>query len=110
MTLNDLVGELEGIENREDLCEALETFIQEFKERNVRGYVCVLYVRDNLYQIKKTTDATLPNEKIVRVIKTENMALLEAQLWDKFLSKHVKSDLFKLNDEDVLYIHMLEEA
>lgn len=113
---NDLVGELEGIENREDLCEALAVFIQEFKEKDMRGWVYILYTGNNLYKIGKTTKLEqrmkkLKESRLVRLINADNISLLEGQLHKKFSSKRQINDqeLFRLNDEDILHIQTLPD-
>lgn len=114
--LNQLVTELETLENKEGLCEALEAFISEFKERDMRGYVYVVYTGNNIYKIGKTTVLEqrlkkLRETRIVRLIKANNISQLETQLHNRFSSKRqiMEQELFRLNDEDILYIQTLPD-
>ena len=110
--LPDLIKELEIIPNQKELCEALSKFITEFKEKNMRGYVYVIYVGDGLYKIGKTADLErrfneLREERLVRLINADNITKLESKIQKRFSNKRQthSQELFRLNDQDILYIH-----
>lgn len=82
----------------------------------MRGYVYIIYVGDNLYKIGKTVSLErrlkeLDEVRAVRMIRAENITQLETKLHNYFSGKRVSrgQELFKLNDEDILYIHQLPD-
>lgn len=114
--LSNLIKELEEIENQEELQKALQELIIRFKEENMRGYIYVIYVGDGLYKIGKTGNLErrfneLGEERLVRLIRADNITRLEGQLHRYFSNKRVtpSQELFKLNDSDILYIHNLSD-
>lgn len=119
--LTDLFQELETIENwsvedQTELRQALEEIITRFKEKNMKGYVYVIYVGDNLYKIGMTANLErrfyeLNEGRVVRLIKAENISKLEDNLHKRFRSKRVTNsqELFKLNDQDIMYIQTLPD-
>lgn len=103
-------------ESKKELSQILEKVLIEFRERNMQGYIYVIYVGDGLYKIGKTANLErrlneLSEERVVRLIRAENITKLENQLHKQFSNKRITSsqELFKLNDSDILYIHTLPD-
>ncbi len=70
--------------------------------------VTIAYVGQGLYLI---TSRTVSEERIVRIIETDTPLSVEQVLHNKFANQRISSaqELFKLNDEDLLYVHQLPD-
>lgn len=102
--------------DREMIRDALVFWIENQKEENMKGYVYVIYVGNNTYKIGKTAYLEqrfnqLKEERLVRLIKAENITRVEGQLHKRFSNKRITSsqELFRLNDQDILHIQMLSD-
>lgn len=81
-----------------------------------KGFVYIVYVGQNLYKIGATIDIKrrmkeLQESRIVRVLRTDRPFEFENKLHNKFNQRRLTStqELFKLNDEDLVYIHTLPD-
>jgi len=104
------------LKENDELLEKVEQVVQEFQERNMRGYVYIIYVGHNLYKIGKTVSlerrfSELNEERIVRVIKADNITRLEGKLHKRFSNKRLtdSQELFRLSDQDISYLHQLPD-
>lgn len=122
--LQKIIDELQQIQNLDPpdeefnsrLYEGLEEVMTRFREENMKGYVYIIYVGNHLYKIGKTANLErrfyeLNEERVVRLIKAENISKLENSLHKRFHSKRItdSQELFKLNDQDIMYIQTLSD-
>ncbi len=88
------------------------------KSRQRIEYVYLIKFPTGEYKIGRTTDpkhrlqnlySSLPFKlEYAALIKTNNMAVLEKQLHERFWSKRIRGEWFKLSTEDVDYIKGLQ--
>lgn len=116
MTYNEVIEKILNYRSNEYIWTKIENFILSLDGDNVKGFVYIIYVGDNLYKIGKTSSLDrrlreLNESRVVRVIRADNITEIENNLHRIFSSKRISSgqELFKLNDEDILYIHNLPD-